>query len=662
MLALGTDSLLTGLSLRSATQQQLVDSLTLGVIVKSIQPVVWLAFSLTYSRGDYRESLRRWRVPLAIVGVVPLSLALAYRGGLFEVVDVAASSETRLQSSGITRTLNVILLLAVVPVLMNVEQTFRSAVGTMRWRIKFVVLALAVIFGASLYVRTQGMLFAAPHSAYWGIEGGGLLIGCVFLSVAYARTGLAEIEVYPSLAVLRSSLTILLVGGYLLIVGVLAQLVRRLGGAETFQLQAFVILLGVAVLAAALASDRARQRIHLFTARHFRRARHDSTHIWTLFSDHLARVKDQSELCQVSAKLIADTFSVLSVNVWLLDPETGRFELTASTAPQAASITVGIGSGAENPLAGLPQHHLPVEIEHVEAEWAQRLRELNPSTFPSGGDRWCVVLRVSDRPVGLLVLADRVSGAAYTVEELELLACIGNQVTSMLLNLQLSNEVANARELEALQTMSAFFVHDLKNSAASLNLMLKNLPVHFDDPSFRADALRGIGNTARRIDEMIARLSTFRHQQTPMRALLDLRRLVDETLEKVSVSPGVEVSRELRPVPRVLADGEQLRSVVTNLVLNAIDAVEGQGVVRVGTQHQDGRVLLSVADSGCGMSPAFVKNELFRPFRSTKTKGLGIGLYQCRAIVHSHGGSIHADSEPGKGTTFTVTLPASDQQ
>jgi signal transduction histidine kinase len=157
-------------------------------------------------------------------------------------------------------------------------------------------------------------------------------------------------------------------------------------------------------------------------------------------------------------------------------------------------------------------------------------------------------------------------------------------------------------------------------------------------------------------------LSTFRHQQTPTRALLDLRRLVDETLEKLSVSPGVEVSRELGPVPRVLADGEQLRSVVTNLVLNAIDAVEGRGVVRVGTQHEDGRVLLSVADSGCGMSPAFVKNELFRPFRSTKTKGLGIGLYQCRAIVHAHGGSIHADSKLGEGTTFTVTLPASDQQ
>ena len=87
----------------------------------------------------------------------------------------------------------------------------------------------------------------------------------------------------------------------------------------------------------------------------------------------------------------------------------------------------------------------------------------------------------------------------------------------VLLNLRLAREVANAREMEAFQTMSAFFVHDLKNAASSLNLMLQNLPVHFDDPAFRADALRGIGNTARRIDEMIARLSAFR-QQPALRA------------------------------------------------------------------------------------------------------------------------------------------------
>ncbi len=126
--------------------------------------------------------------------------------------------------------------------------------------------------------------------------------------------------------------------------------------------------------------------------------------------------------------------------------------------------------------------------------------------FPDGGNRLCVPLRAGTQHVGVLVLADRINGAPYTIEELELLECIGDQITSVLLNIRLAAEVAEAKELEAFRTMSAFFVHDLKNAASSLNLTLKNLPVHFDDPAFRQDALRGIGNTAQRIDDMIDRL------------------------------------------------------------------------------------------------------------------------------------------------------------
>ena len=140
--------------------------------------------------------------------------------------------------------------------------------------------------------------------------------------------------------------------------------------------------------------------------------------------------------------------------------------------------------------------------------------------------------------MGALVLADRVNGAHYTVEELELLQCVADQMTSVLLNLRLANEVARARELEAFRTMSAFFVHDLKNAAASLNLMLKNLPVHFDDPAFRADALRGVGNTARRIDEMIARLSALRQRPDFRPVEADLNQLVSEAVERLELDAG----------------------------------------------------------------------------------------------------------------------------
>jgi len=660
MALLGADSLCAGLTLRAVLPSEVHRWLTQGLIVESFIPAAWLSFSLTYSRGDYHESLTRWRIPLTVVALLPIALSLGFHQQLLELAPVGpAGEEFQLRLGAMAKALNVIHLVALVWVLMNLEQTFRSAVGTTRWRIKFVVLGVAVIFGARIYVRSQALLFSTYNIQWSGVESSALVIGCLLLAVAYVRTGFAEVDLYPSRALLRSSLTFFIVGGYLFIVGVLANIVRRFGGGESFQLAAFVLLLGVAGLGVLLLSDRLRQRVRGFVGLHFARSQHDSVRIWTEFSLRLANVKDQSGLCTVSASLVAETFEVLAVTTWLLDEQKDQFILGASTAPQPGETVTGnppaAASGAV--VAGLRARSSPFDVEGVEEPWAEELRRLNPTTFPNGGNRWCVPLRAGEQTLGALVLADRVNGAGYTAEELQLLQCIGDQVTSVLLNLRLANEVARSRELEAFRTMSAFFVHDLKNAAASLNLMLKNLPVHFDDPAFRQDALRGIGNTARRIDEMIGRLTALRQRPTFKPVEADLNQLVSEALDRLDQMPQVELTRELGPLPRILADSEQIRSVVTNLVLNARDALGPEGRIRLRTEHLGGSVVLSVMDNGCGMSAAFLKDSLFRPFQSTKKKGLGIGMFQSWMIVEAHGGSIRVESETGQGSTFWVSLP-----
>ncbi len=663
MAALAVDSLLSGVILRATELAEVLRGLTLGFIVKSILSAAWLGFSLTYSRGDYRESFRRWGIPLTVLALLPIGIALGFQHQLLEVVaEGRAVHGPQFGFSAVAKVLNIILLVANLWILMNLEQTFRSAVGTMRWRIKFVVLGLAVIFGARLYVQSEAVLFSVYDPHWLGLESSGLLIGCIFLLVAYVRTGFAEIEVYPSRAVLGSSLTVLLVGSYLFVVGVLANIVRRIGGVGSFEFAAFILLLGMAGLAVLLLSDRLRQRIHEFVGRHFARAQHDSVQIWTRFSRRLANVKDQAGLCAASAKLVCETFDVLSVTIWLLNEQKEQFLAAASTAPQPGEANPGHSPAtASSAVAvGLRTRSSPFDLEGVDEPWAEELRQLNPTTFPNGGHRWCVPLRAGERSLGAFILADRVNGVHYTAEEVHLLQCIADHVTSVLLNLRLANEVALSRELQAFRTMSAFFVHDLKNTAASLNLMLKNLPEHFDDPLFREDALRGIGNTARRIDEMIGRLSALRQRPAFRPVEADLNQLVNEVLDGLDEMPRVELTKELQPLPKMLADHEQIRSVVTNLLLNARDALGPGGRICLRTQHLGDSVVLSVADNGCGMSAAFLNDSLFRPFQSTKKKGLGIGMYQSRMIVEAHGGSIRVESETGKGTTFRVSLPVQD--
>jgi len=678
MAVLSIDSLFTGLSLRATQLPDVLRWLTLGLTAKSFLPMAWLGFSLMYSRGDYRESLARWKIPLAVVALLPIGLSLGFREQLLQVVPAGPTGEVlQLRFGAIAYALNVVLLVAFTLILVNLEQTLRSAVGTMRWRIKFVVLGLAVILGSHLYVRSEAILFPVHDMALSWVESSALLIGCLFLALAHVRTGLAEIDVYPSRAVLRSSLTVLFVGAYLFIVGVLAQIVRRFGGAESFQFQVFVVLLGTAGVAVLLLSDRLRQRIHGFVGRHFRKAQHDSVGLWAECSRRLANVKGQPGLCAVVARMISETFDVLSVTIWLLDDKKEQFIVGASTARQPGEAAAGNlpAAASSGVAAALRVRSSPFNLEEVNEPWAEELRQLSSTAFATGGHRWCVPLRTGEQGLGVLVLADRVNGADYTVEELELLQCIAGQMTSRLFALRLANEVARAGELEAFRTMSAFFVHDLKNAAASLNLMLKNLPVHFDDPTFREDALRGVGNTARRIDEMIARLSALRQRPDVKPVEADLNQLVSEAVDRLDAMPQVELTKELQPLPGIAADREQIQSVVTNLLLNARDAVSGEraenhasrtmgpgGRIQVRTDHRGGRVVLSVADNGCGMSPAFLKESLFRPFQSTKKKGLGIGMFQSRMVVEAHGGSIQVESEPGKGTTVRVSLPIKDEK
>src|SRR5712691_1800674 len=176
----------------------------------------------------------------------------------------------------------------------------------------------------------------------------------------------------------------------------------------------------MAGLAVLLLSDRARQRIHVFVVRHFRKAQHDSARIWTLFSRRLASVTDQAGLCAVAAKLISETFDVLSVTIWLLDEEKGRLIVGASTARQTpeASGTSPADTASSTVTHGLRVSSSPFDLEGIDEAWAEELRQLNATVFPNGCNRLGVPSRFGEQNLGVLVLADRVKGVVYTVEEL----------------------------------------------------------------------------------------------------------------------------------------------------------------------------------------------------------------------------------------------------
>lgn len=651
MIFLGAESVLNGLTFSAPSQEAVGGWQTLALFARSFVPAGWLCFSLTYSRGDYREFLRRWRFVLVAAFFLPAASAFLFQGNFVSALLLEGNTDLWVHFEAPARALNALLLFGAMLVLTNLEKTFRAAVGTMQWRIKFLVLGLGIIFGARLYTEIQSLLFSGNNLSLLHVDSGALLIGCALIGVGYWRSGFGGIDVYPSRAVLQTSFTLLFAGAYLFFVGLLAQTVARSGRASGFQAQAFVVLIGIVLLALLLLSNRLRQNTGAFISRHFKRPEHDFREVWTAFTRSVSTVLDEKSVSGAAAKLLSTTFNALSVSVWVVEERRQQLRLATSTMDETE---LAISSEQFTPV---PASSRPFDLEKAREPWAEALREITAGQFRAGGNRLCIPLLVRERWLGFVTLADRVNAVPYTLEEIDLLQCVGDQLATSLLNIQLTAEIVDGRELEAFRTMSTFFVHDLKNAASTLTLTLENLPVHFDDPEFRADALRGIGKTVTRINQLIERLAVLRRKLAVEAVELDLNALVEQTLQDLAVAPEIELSSDLNAVPAVRADREQLHSVFTNLLLNARDAVLPKGRVNVHTATRNGWAVVTVADNGCGMSAEFVRDSLFRPFKTTKKNGLGIGMFQSKMIVEAHGGNIQVESESGSGTTFRVLLP-----
>lgn len=660
MFVLATERTFSGLLAGAITPHAAYQWQLWRLTALSFLPGIWLAFSLTYARGNAREFLRKWRFALAASFLLPVGTALGFRSSLIASTALLDGPQVLIFKLGLPgNALYLLCLLAAVLVLVNIEHTFRSAVGTVRWRIKFMLMGVGVLWLVRLFTNSQTLLFRSIDPRLDILHSGALIVAGLLILRSLFRTGHFNLDVHPSHSVLQGSVTILLVGAYLLLVGVLAKVVSYLGGDASFAAKALVVLVLLVLLAVFLQSDRVRMHLGRFVSRHFQRPLHDYRTVWRKFTEGTASRVEQADYSRAVVKLVAEIFQSLSVTLWIVGDRRDEISLGASSGLGEHQARELQPTPAESALVlnQLREQADPVDIEDVPAEWAAILRRCHPDEFHKGGTRVCVPIRAGREVLAVLLLGDRVGGTAFTLQDFDLLKSIGDQVASGLLNVRLSQRLLQAREHEAFQTMATFFVHDLKNAASTLNLMLQNLPDHFDDPAFREDALRGVGKTVSHINHLISRLGQLRSELKIAPVESDLNEVVQGALASFAPDKDFQVETAFGDLPRLPLDRDQFIKVVTNLVLNAREASVANGRLRLTTSRAGSWAMLEAADNGRGIPPEFLARSLFRPFQTTKKNGLGIGMFQSKMIIEAHGGRITVESPPGQGTTFRIFLP-----
>jgi hypothetical protein len=268
-----------------------------------------------------------------------------------------------------------------------------------------------------------------------------------------------------------------------------------------------------------------------------------------------------------------------------------------------------------------------------------------------------VPLLNQDRLIGFVVLGENLADNDYNYEDYDLLKTLARQATSAIMKARLSEELSEAREMEAVGRLSSFIMHDLKNAASMLTMITQNAEEHMHNPEFQRDAMRSIASTSEKIKGIIQRLKGLPCKLNMNFEYGNLGAVVREVINEINTNGKVKLNyKEIESV-NTRFDREEIRKVVINLILNAIDATAGNGEIKVKVGIEDGKGFVMVSDNGVGMSKEFIETRLFKPFQTTKKKGLGIGLYQCKSIIEAHSGRIKVRSKEGKGTDFFVYLP-----
>jgi PAS domain S-box-containing protein len=220
-------------------------------------------------------------------------------------------------------------------------------------------------------------------------------------------------------------------------------------------------------------------------------------------------------------------------------------------------------------------------------------------------------------------------------------------------------EMLHTGKMAVLGRMAAGIAHEIGNPLSSLSTRIRLMEARGEERFFR-ESLQVLQEQISRIRRIIYGISQFARYQKEELTQCNINRLVVEAMDVIKLdrrAKGVSIKMSLcKDDPVTAGSKDKLIQVFINIGLNAMEAMEGGGLLNISTSVRDDNILVSFKDTGSGLSDE-AKSNLFDPFYTTKEQGLGLGLFICYSIINSYGGTIEMESERGEGTTFTISLP-----
>jgi signal transduction histidine kinase len=601
-----------------------------------------------------------------------------------------------------------VILLNTVATLYLVENTYRFAQEYQRRIGRLVFIGLfwigvfhVLTFGRAILFRSVHDHYAEASSVVYGIVFPVILLGFLRYRLGTERISIPRDTIY-------TSVTLFMVGAAFLGVAVTVMVFQTLRMDFTqFELYlAGFSLCFIAVLA--LGSGTMRRRISRFVNARLYSSKYDYQEQFFRLHKSMTTEGDVGLAVTDLIENMKYTVSVDDALCFLRNPQDGDFYVHQN---KEASFRGDLKLSGDSPLVRVFEVEGPaLDFLAPATAGSARLHEARgePLLLELKLDA-AIAIRAGEELVGILGMQGGRT-TPFDTEDIALIEAFATSIGNVVFKSRVLEARIEQKQFESFHHIASFIIHDIKNQIATLNLLLRNADKNLENPAFQKSMLTSVRSSASALQGLIDRLSVAPRQQQvesliqPVWPVLEdvvqnsgLRQIVGLKFElllevdgRTALPPPVPgygaISEDGKEAPwssRITASFEKqsLFFVVKNLAQNALEAMGNQGelILSAGSLAQgvpehlralfggggrffsDFSAYVLVRDHGPGMDEEFMRKRLFQPFATTKEKGVGIGLYQCKTLMEKMGGRILCRSQKGQGTTFCLLLAARSQ-
>jgi putative PEP-CTERM system histidine kinase len=612
------------------------------LLVDTIKQMIWLVFLLSCINNDFRS--------LKDVLVKPFSLAML-------AIPIVAIVLPLFISIPITWRFIAHTIIA-LQALVILELIYRQA-GETKWAYKPLVLYLGATNLFEFVTFANATMVGGLEVNYIAARGYIYTALLPFLVLAIRRIKHWGVEIFISREIVLHSSLLMVAGGYLFLMAMVGYFVKYIGGEWGATIQLVLIVLSTALLMTLFLSNNLRMKIRVFITKHFFANQFDYRIEWLKLTAALP--SNESNITAVYHNALNGLIQAIDYNDGILLKREGH-QLNVKAQIDHGLLTQREWQLLRELVKYSKKKDWIIDIEELRYKpFVYEGLKINHALLNECSFHLVIPIYKSETLWGLALLNGPHSTRKLNWELRDYLSAVTAQVSSYLFHNEAGKEVSENAQFAAFNRMSAFVLHDLKNVLAQIDLILANAEQHKDNPEFIDDTFETLQYTKARMDKMLRQLTEKKEAQQSSEKLVS----VSESLNTVIVNkcaanlpkPSLNVIDE----KQLVIDEEKFCNVMYHLISNAQQATPDQGSINISVDMSTDQefLIITIEDTGEGMSQEFIDNRLFKPFDTTKgNAGMGIGAYDAKSFVEKIGGSIKVESEQQKGSIFTLSFPA----